>query len=178
MPWPEKFATMTNLFHTQRHHPSCDAIQKPGLLLYKARNTIKLSRKLQQTRLKCLPANLAAQLFNKIVVWWQFKEYYNFSFVKSYLLEAYFDLISCSPVSMKIQIIGGKITENLHSGRSIFLFFFLFIFKFSIKKLHIFVFNHFWINCFTNQIQWTLVIVNSVLSPILFTNERCSLFSM
>ena len=28
------------------------------------------------------------------------------------------------------------------------------------------------------QVQWTLVIVNSVLSPILFTNERCSLFSM
>ena len=27
-------------------------------------------------------------------------------------------------------------------------------------------------------IQWTLVIVNSVLSPILFTNERCLLFSM
>ena len=30
----------------------------------------------------------------------------------------------------------------------------------------------------TCVIQWTLVIVNSVLSPILFTNERCSLFSM
>ena len=28
------------------------------------------------------------------------------------------------------------------------------------------------------QIQWTLVMVNSVLSPILFTNERCLLFSM
>ena len=28
------------------------------------------------------------------------------------------------------------------------------------------------------EIQWTLVIVNSVLSPILFTNERCLLFSM
>ena len=28
------------------------------------------------------------------------------------------------------------------------------------------------------HIQWTLVIVNSILSPILFTNERCSLFSM
>ena len=27
-------------------------------------------------------------------------------------------------------------------------------------------------------VQWTLVIVKSVLSPILFTNERCSLFSM
>ena len=28
------------------------------------------------------------------------------------------------------------------------------------------------------SIQWTLVIVNLVLSPILFTNERCLLFSM
>ena len=28
------------------------------------------------------------------------------------------------------------------------------------------------------EVQWTLVIVNSVLSPILFTNERCLLFSM
>ena len=28
------------------------------------------------------------------------------------------------------------------------------------------------------MLQWTLVIVNSVLSPILFTNERCSLYSM
>ena len=28
------------------------------------------------------------------------------------------------------------------------------------------------------QVQWTLVIVNSVFSPILFTNERCLLFSM
>ena len=27
-------------------------------------------------------------------------------------------------------------------------------------------------------LQWNLVIVNSVLSPILFTNERCLLFSM
>ena len=27
-------------------------------------------------------------------------------------------------------------------------------------------------------VQWTLVIVNSVLSPILFTNERCLLFSL
>ena len=27
-------------------------------------------------------------------------------------------------------------------------------------------------------VQWTLVIVKSVLSPIFFTNERCSLFSM
>ena len=29
-----------------------------------------------------------------------------------------------------------------------------------------------------DHVQWTLVIVNSVLSPILFTNKRCSLFSM
>ncbi len=28
------------------------------------------------------------------------------------------------------------------------------------------------------EVQWNLVIVNSVLSPILFTNERCLLFSM
>ena len=28
------------------------------------------------------------------------------------------------------------------------------------------------------EVQWTLVIVNSVLSPILFTNERCLLFSI
>ena len=30
----------------------------------------------------------------------------------------------------------------------------------------------------SNMVQWTLVIVNSVLSPILFTNERCLLFSI
>ena len=29
-----------------------------------------------------------------------------------------------------------------------------------------------------DELQWTLVIVNLVLSPILFTNERCLLFSM
>ena len=51
------------------------------------------------------------------------------------LLEACFDLISGSSLHMKIQIMGGKITENLGFKSllwkvKIFLFFFLFIFKF------------------------------------------------
>ena len=55
------------------------------------------------------------------------------------LLEACFDLISGSSLHMKIQIMGGKITENLGFKSplrkvKIFLSFFLFIFKFSIKN--------------------------------------------
>jgi hypothetical protein len=51
------------------------------------------------------------------------------------LLGACFDLISGSSLSMKIQIMGGKITENLGFKSPLlkvnkFLFFFLFIFKF------------------------------------------------
>ena len=63
--------------------------------------------------------------------WWKYK-------VLS-LVEACFDLISPSSLSMKIQIIGGKITENLGFKSPLrkvknFLSFFLFIFKFSIKN--------------------------------------------
>ena len=55
------------------------------------------------------------------------------------LLEACFDLISPSSLSMKIQIIGGKITENLGFKSPLrkvkfFCPFFLFILKFSIKN--------------------------------------------
>ena len=50
----------------------------------------------------------------------------------------WFDLATLP--SVKIQIMGGKITFSV-------------IFKFSIKKLQIFVFNHFLIFCFTNQIS-------------------------
>ena len=55
------------------------------------------------------------------------------------LLEACFDLISGSSLSMKIQIMGGKITENLGFKSPLwkvkkFLFFFLFIFKFFTQK--------------------------------------------
>ena len=53
---------------------------------------------------------------------------------------------------MKIQIMDGKITENLGFESLIqkvkkIIVLFLFIFK----KLLIFVFNHFWISCFTYQ---------------------------
>ena len=51
------------------------------------------------------------------------------------LLEAYFDLISPPSLSMKMQIMGGKITKNLGFKSLLrkvkfFLFFSLFIFKF------------------------------------------------
>jgi hypothetical protein len=56
------------------------------------------------------------------------------------LLEACFDLIL--PSSMKIQIIGGKITENLRFKSllkkvKISLSYFLFIFKFSLKNAYL-----------------------------------------
>jgi hypothetical protein len=54
------------------------------------------------------------------------------------LLEPCFHLISSSSPSMKIQIMGGKITENQWfqspHGRSICFVLFLFIFNFSIKN--------------------------------------------
>ena len=72
------------------------------------------------------------------------------------LLEACFDLILGS--SMKIQIMGGKMTENLGFKSllrkvKICLSFFSFSFQILHKKLVIFVFNPFWISCFTNQIS-------------------------
>ena len=45
------------------------------------------------------------------------------------LLEACLDLISSPSTSMKIQIMGGKVTENPRSGRSNCFVLFLFIFK-------------------------------------------------
>ena len=88
--------------------------------------------------------------------WWKYK-------VLS-LVEACFDLISPSSLSMKIQIIGGKITENLvfKSPLPKGNIFCPFSFHFQIlhKKLHIFVFNHFWISCFTNQISIKTKIFN------------------
>ena len=55
------------------------------------------------------------------------------------LLEACFDMISGTSLYMKIQIMSGKITENLGFKSPLrkvkkFLFFFLFIFKFSKKN--------------------------------------------
>ena len=55
------------------------------------------------------------------------------------LLEACLDLILSPLLSMKIQIVGGKITENLGFKSPLqkvkmFLFFFLFIFKFFTQK--------------------------------------------
>ena len=55
------------------------------------------------------------------------------------LLEACFDLISGSSLSMKIPIMGGKITENLGFKSLLWkvkklLFFFLIIFKFFSQK--------------------------------------------
>ena len=69
------------------------------------------------------------------------------------LFEACFALISPSSLSMKIQIIGGKITENLGfklvlvqipapEGQNCFVLF-SFHFQTLHRKLHIFVFNHF-----------------------------------
>ena len=63
-------------------------------------------------------------------------------------LKACFDLISSSSLSMKIQIMGGKITENMGFKsplRKVKFFFVLLSFHFQIlhKKLHIFVYYHF-----------------------------------
>jgi hypothetical protein len=65
------------------------------------------------------------------------------------LLEACFDLISGSSLSMIIQIMGGKITENLGFKSPLrkvksFLFFFLFIFKFFTQKWVSFILTIFW----------------------------------
>ena len=59
---------------------------------------------------------------------------------------------------MKIQIMGGNITGNLGLKsplQNVKKKFVLFSFHFQIlhKKLHIFLFNHFWISSFTNQIS-------------------------
>ena len=65
------------------------------------------------------------------------------------LLEACFDLISGSSLSMKIQIMGGKITENLGFKSPLRkvkknLFFFLFIFKFFTHNWISFILTTFW----------------------------------
>ena len=80
-------------------------------------------------------------------------------------LEACFDLISRSSLHMKIQIMGRKISENLGFKSPLLkdkncLAFFSFHFQMKHKKLHIFVFNHFWIPCFTNQILTKTKIFN------------------
>ena len=79
-------------------------------------------------------------------------------------LEACFDLISSPSLSIKIQIMGGKITDNLgfKSPLRKVKIFVLFPFPFQIlhKKLYIFVFNLFWISCFTNHISIKTKIFN------------------
>ena len=65
------------------------------------------------------------------------------------LLQAFFDLISVSSLSMKIQIMGRKITENLGFKSLLrkvktYLYFFLFIFKFFTQKGISFIFATFW----------------------------------
>ena len=69
-------------------------------------------------------------------------------------LEACFDLISSSSLSMKIQIMGGKITENLRFKSLLWMlrFFALFSFHFQIlyTTVDIFYFNHFSIPCWIN----------------------------
>ena len=75
--------------------------------------------------------------------------------IKSWVLIHVTKVLSLSlSLQMKIQIMGGKINENLEFKSQLlkvkyFLSFFVFIFKFS-KKLHNFAFNHFWISCFRN----------------------------
>jgi hypothetical protein len=68
------------------------------------------------------------------------------------LLEACFDLILGSSLSMKIQIMGGKITENLSGvqipapeGQNV-----SFHFQILHTKVDIFYFNHFLISCLIN----------------------------
>ena len=77
MPWPKKFATMTKLFQIQPQ-PSILQHKSEVLVLYTARRKIKLTRKLQQTRLKNL---LAYWLHNYFLVKWLSNEYYNFSII-------------------------------------------------------------------------------------------------
>ena len=72
------------------------------------------------------------------------------------LLEARFDLILGSSLSMKIQFMGLKITENLGfkfplRKVKMFLLFFLFIFKFFTQKWISFILTiHFLISCLIN----------------------------
>ena len=80
-----------------------------------------------------------------------------FSFVTKVLslLEACFDLISGSSLHMKIQIMGGKITENLGFKSPLrkvknFLVFFSFHFQILHTKVDIFYFNHFLMSCLMN----------------------------
>ena len=89
---------------------------------------------------------------------------HKWSFKALSLLEACFDLISGSSLHMKIQIMSEKITENLgfkYPLRKVKIFV-LFPFPFQIlhKKLYIFVFNLFWISCFTNHISIKTKIFN------------------
>ena len=71
------------------------------------------------------------------------------------LFEACFDLISGSSLSMNIQIMGGKITENLRFKSRFWkvkIFFVLFSFHFQIlhTEVDIFYFNHFLISWLNN----------------------------
>ena len=71
------------------------------------------------------------------------------------LLEACFDLILGSSLSMKIQIMGWKITENLGFKSllrkvKIVLFFFSFHFRILYKKVDIIYFDHFLVSCLIN----------------------------
>ena len=56
-------------------------------------------------------------------------------------------------VTMKIQFMGGKITENLGFESPLQKVKKNCPFSVHFEILHIFVFNHFWISCFRNQIS-------------------------
>ena len=60
-------------------------------------------------------------------------------------------------ISIKIQILGGNLFKNpgfkSPSGKVNFFVPFSFHFHINYKKLHTFLFNHFLISCFTNQIS-------------------------
>ena len=75
-------------------------------------------------------------------------------------LEACFDLILSPSLSMKIQIMGGKISENLGFKsplRKVKKILFLFLFHFQIlhTKMGIFEFNNFLISCLINY-KWNI----------------------
>ena len=93
------------------------------------------------------------------------------------ILEGCLDLIPSPLPSLKIQIMGGKIRKSgaripNPEGQKKILSFFFFSFSNSPYKLHIFVFNHFLISCFTNQIS----IKTNIFNILYWISEACSNF--